>query len=213
MMHAFDFTKTTNEALLKHGILEDVIQEADFKPWGVLAGEFSSDSPIAMGNTLSAKDTQSRPTVQFNLNPEEGAPRVSDKDLFTLVITDPDAPSRSDHKWSEFCHYIEADIKILDQTATATSGKVSEPQFVCSKLNSGTELVSYHGPAPPKGTGKHRYVLLLYKQPAGVVSSKFTEVKDRPNWGYGTPATGVKKWASENNLKPIAANFFLVENK
>lgn len=213
MYKAFNFTATSNEALSKHGILEDVIKHDGFKPWGVLAGEFGRDSPIAMGNTLGAKDTQSKPSIQFNLNPEEGAPRVHDSDLFTLVITDPDAPSREDHKWSEYCHYVEADIKILDQSETSTSSKVNEPQFVCAKLNSGHELMSYHGPAPPKGTGKHRYILLLYKQPNGVDSSKFTKIKDRVNWGYGTPATGVKKWATENNLEPIAANFFLVEEK
>lgn len=212
MATSFSFTGATTEALTKHEILQDVLKETDFKPWGVLAVQYSADTPVAMGNTLSVEKTQLKPTVQFNLNPEQGAPRIHDGDLFTLVVTDPDAPSRTDKKWSEYCHYVEADIKILDRSATS-AGKVQEPQFVSAELSNGTVLQPYVGPGPPKGTGKHRYVFLLYKQPDGVTSSKFSKVQDRPNWGFGTPATGVHRWASENKLEPISANFFFAETK
>lgn len=213
MNQAFSFTQATTEALTKHEIIKDVIKADNFKPWGVLAAEYSKDAPIAMGNTLTVDKTQLKPVFQFNLNPEEGSPRINDKDLFTLVITDPDAPSRTDKKWSEYCHYVEADIKILDRSKASSTSELTQPQFVCAELVNGSVLQPYQGPAPPKGTGKHRYVLLLYKQPDGVTSSSFTEIKDRPNWGYGTPATGAHKWATENHLEPVSANFFLVENK
>ncbi|QLL31214.1 hypothetical protein HG536_0B00750 [Torulaspora globosa] len=212
MASAFSFTGATSEALAKHEILKDVLKDGEFKPWGVLAVQYSSDAPVAMGNTLAVDKAQSKPSVQFNLNPERGAPRITDSDLFTLVVTDPDAPSRTDKKWSEYCHYVEADIRILDRSQTAGTGHV-EPQFVCAAVGNGTVLQPYMGPAPPRGTGKHRYVFLLLKQPQGATSSQFTRIADRPNWGYGTPATGVHRWASENGLQPIAANFFFAEHK
>jgi len=34
----------------------------------------------------------------------------------------------------------------------------------------GEVLAEYVGPAPPKNTGKHRYVFLLYKQNQGAIT-------------------------------------------
>ena len=155
------------------------------------------------GNTLAPNQTDQRPTVQFVLN--EPTKKINEADLFTFVITDPDAPSRHDHKWSEYCHYVETDIKL--------DGFTRDADFLASEVDQGKQLMSYVGPAPPKGTGLHRYCLLFFKQPNGVASDKFTKIKDRPNWGFGTPATGVHKWATENKLELIAANFFFAENK
>lgn len=194
MMHSFDASKATIEALTKHSVIPDVINPNFVKPLGVLSAEYSKAEPVAMGNQLTIKGTQSKPTVHFA--PERAALKPSD--LLTLVVTDPDAPSRTEKKWSEFCHYVESDIKISE-----TEGGI---------LENGKVLQSYVGPAPPPGTGPHRYVFLLYRQPVGVTASKLTEIKGRPNWGYGTPATGVEKWATENNLEPLGANFFFAES-
>lgn len=195
MFHSLDAAKASIEGLTKHGIVEDVLKSTSFKPVGVLSAEYPKHQAVAMGNTLSVAGTQEKPTLQFS--PMGGHGSFSTSDLLTLVLTDPDAPSRNDKKWSEFCHYVEADIK-MDEGGVLGGGKV---------------LHSYVGPAPPKGTGPHRYVYLLYQQQSGVISSSFTQIKDRPNWGYGTPATGVTKWASENKLTPVGANFFYAENK
>ena len=110
MLHSFDASKPTIEALTKNDIIPDVINPNFVKPLGVLSAEYSKEEPVAMGNQLTIKGTQSRPTVHFA--PEEAALKASD--LLTLVITDPDAPSRTDKKWSEFCHYVESDIKVSE---------------------------------------------------------------------------------------------------
>ncbi|CCH58314.1 hypothetical protein TBLA_0A05210 [Henningerozyma blattae CBS 6284] len=212
MMHALDASQASVEGLAKHDILKDVIKDINFKPWGYITGQFSVNAPISMGNTLDIEETKLRPQLQFVADPKEsGIPKINDSDLFTLVMTDPDAPSRTDKKWSEFCHYIEGDIKLLQENQHTTGGVVTDPQFFATSIANGNVLQSYHPPGPPKGTGKHRYVLILYKQPPRTSSSQFTKVTGRPNWGYGTPATGVHKWATENKLEPIAANFFLVQ--
>lgn len=194
MMHSFDASKAIIEGLTKHEVIPDVIKPSFVKPLGVLSAEYSKGLPVAMGNQLPIHGTQTRPTVHFA--PDQAV--LGPHDLLTLVITDPDAPSRTDKKWSEFCHYVEADIKVSEKEGgILENGKVLEP---------------YVGPGPPAGTGLHRYVFLLYKQPPGVTAPQLTKIKARPNWGYGTPATGVEKWAVENKLEPLAVNFFTAEH-
>lgn len=219
MNQAIDFAQASIESYKKHGILEDVIHDTSFQPSGILAVEYSSSAPVAMGNTLPTEKARSKPQFQFTFNkqmqksvPQANAYVPQDDDLFTLVMTDPDAPSKTDHKWSEFCHLVECDLKLLNEATHETSGAT---EFFASEFNTkgSNTLIEYMGPAPPKGSGPHRYVFLLYKQPKGVDSSKFSKIKDRPNWGYGTPATGVGKWAKENNLQLVASNFFYAETK
>lgn len=208
MNYAINISQVASDSLTTHGIIPDVVKDTSFKPWGLLAAEYSPSAPVAMGNTISVEDAQSKPKVHFTLDPKSES-KISDSDLFTLVITDPDAPSRTDKKWSEFCHYVETDLRMPSDSSHPTTSAL--PDFVASELANGKTLVEYHGPAPPKGTGKHRYVFLLYKQSGD--SSSFTKVADRPNWGFGTPATGADKWATENHLQLIAVNFFVAENK
>ncbi|XP_061458555.1 phosphatidylethanolamine-binding protein 1-like [Rhineura floridana] len=66
--------------------------------------------------------------------------------LYTLVLTDPDAPSRKNPKFREWHHYLVTNMKGND-------------------ISSGCVLSDYVGSGPPKGTGLHRYVWLIYEQP------------------------------------------------
>lgn len=217
MMHSLDVTKSVIEGLEAHDVLSEVIQVKDFKPWGYISGQFSADAPIAMGNTIKLEKTQSQPQLQFVIDPrlsdEAGAPKITDADLFTLVMTDPDAPSRTDKTYSEYCHYVATDLKLLNETMHSTGGTVTEPQFLATSIDHGNVIETFVPPGPPKNTGLHRYIYILYKQPPHSTGKDFTKVKGRMNWGYGIKGVGAAKWAAENNLTPIAVNFFLTENK
>merc|ERR1712098_65068 len=69
---------------------------------------------------------------------------------------------------------------------------------------SGKVVTSYNPPSPPKGSGPHRYIILLYKQHGGV-DGKVSH--NRANFN-------VTRFAEENKLEgPIAGNFFSAENK
>ncbi|EDO19120.1 hypothetical protein Kpol_2000p88 [Vanderwaltozyma polyspora DSM 70294] len=214
MNQGINVCKTVVEALSKHDIVQDVIKNISFKPSGFLVIEYGTNLPVTMGNLLPVAQTQAKPKIQFisspnaNENNQDGfKPFSADKsNLFTLVMTDPDAPSRVDHKWSEYCHYVSTDIPLNNESGD------NDLNFTTSFINEGNTLIPYMGPGPPKGTGQHRYIFMLFKQPNNVNGSSFTPIKDRPNWGYGTPATGVAKWATENNLELIATNFFFAEN-
>lgn len=79
-----------------------------------------------MGNTLTPSQVKDPPLVRWST--EEGA-------FYTLVMTDPDAPSRKDPSLGEVKHWIVGNIPGCDVT-----------QGEC--------LAGYRGSGPPKGTGK-----------------------------------------------------------
>lgn len=65
-------------------------------------------------------------------------PSESNK-LYTLIIHDPDAPA------GNVVHWTVVNIKGSD-------------------IKSGNEIIKYKGPAPPPGSGIHRYIFLIFEQ-------------------------------------------------
>ncbi|KAH3671792.1 hypothetical protein WICMUC_004550 [Wickerhamomyces mucosus] len=205
-MPLLTISSSINESLKKNEIFPDVLDE--FDPKGLLVISYGNNNEVALGNTLKVSDTQTEPIVQFTLNNSSGADsiEIKDSDLFTLVLTDPDAPSRTDKKWSEYAHFIKTNISLN------SVGLKKDSEFNSSELENGDVILPYQGPAPPKGTGKHRYVFVLYRQQPSN-NKNFEPPKSRPNWNYNEPGVGVKKWANSYNLEPFALNFFNAENK
>ena len=72
------------------------------------------------------------------------------------------------------------------------------------------QLVEYLAPAPPKGTGKHRYVFVVL---VGEGNKELTTPKERSHWGYGKRGKGVRAWAKENEMTVLGANFFYSQYK
>lgn len=57
------------------------------------------------------------------------------------------------------------------------------------------------GPAPPPKTGKHRYVLLFFRNIKG---KKLDKPTDRKQWGYKSDERiGARYWAEKNGLKLV----------
>lgn len=155
-----------------------------------------------MGNTLKTSETQDCPEIHATFTPDGTEPAlISTASSYTLVMTDPDAPSRTDKAYSEYAHFIVSGLKLsADIEAFASPIDFSK----------GHELLPYMGPAPPPKTGKHRYVFILFKETAG--SPKSFD-GDRARWGSQTPGTGVKPWAAKHGLVPVAVNFFFAQNE
>lgn len=166
--------------------------ESGFQPKGLINVSYGKGLDVRFGNKLTPAETQHKP--QFSLSVTEDDSNA----LYTLVMTDPDAPTRGDKTWSEYPHYVSSGLKVS-----------SEPQepFVPEASN---DLLEYMGPAPPPKTGKHRYVFLLYKQTEGVTPKIFKG--ERPNWGTGVPGSGAKEWAAKNQLSLMATNFYYAQN-
>merc|ERR1712029_842656 len=91
------------------------------------------------GNTLTVSKAQSQPRVSFE--------DADSKKLYTLAMVDPDAPSRADPKAAEWLHWLVVNIP---------GDKLEDGE----DIGHGKVLMQHNGPAPPKGTGPHRYVFL-----------------------------------------------------
>jgi len=130
------------------------------------------------GVELTPTQVKDQPTVEWDAQPG---------DFYTLIMTDPDAPSRAEPKFREFKHWVLVNIPGND-------------------LTSGDAIAEYIGSGPPQGTGLHRYVFLLYKQSGKLefdeerVSNKSR--KDRPKFSAA-------KFAKKHQLgNPIAGTFY-----
>ncbi|CAH2051985.1 unnamed protein product, partial [Iphiclides podalirius] len=101
---------------------------------------------------------------------------------YTLAMVDPDAPSRSSPLLREFLHWLVGNIPGND-------------------LKTGETLAAYVPPTPPPGTGFHRYVYLIYRQPGRVDFNTnlldFTTEQLRVH-------TSINDFANEYNLGVLA---------
>ncbi|XP_015423008.1 PREDICTED: phosphatidylethanolamine-binding protein 1, partial [Myotis davidii] len=116
--------------------------------------------------------------------------------LYTLVLTDPDAPSRKDPKFRQWHHFLVVNMKGND-------------------ISSGTVLSDYVGSGPPKGTGLHRYVWLVYEQAkplkcdepilsnrSGDNRGKFKVASFRKKYDLGPPVAGTCYQAEWDDYVP-----------
>jgi phosphatidylethanolamine-binding protein (PEBP) family uncharacterized protein len=130
---------------------------------------------------------------------------------YVVTLTDPDAPSREDPKWSEMCHWIATNISVSEHTFSI----LPLPEFGLTSMHSGPDdVIEYKPPGPPPKTGKHRYVFLVFAPKNGTTETlHLSKPKDRQHWGTGEERGGVRDWAAENGLVPVAANFVYAKNK
>nr|KAF6312068.1 phosphatidylethanolamine binding protein 1 [Pipistrellus kuhlii] len=114
------------------------LQEVDERPKHPLQVKYSGAEVDELGKVLTPTQVKSRPSgISWD--------GLDSSKLYTLVLTDPDAPSRKDPKFREWHHFLVVNMKGND-------------------ISSGTVLSDYVGSGPPKGTGLHRYVWLVYEQ-------------------------------------------------
>jgi phosphatidylethanolamine-binding protein (PEBP) family uncharacterized protein len=192
--HQLTTTDTIRDILLLSSIIDEVLD--DFTPtYSVSVSYPAAHENVQLGNDIPVSAVDSRPTFEFHaLSPDKHADK---NNIFTLVLTDPDAKSRAKPKMSEMCHWIMTNLTIPVPRSLDTF-----------KAKEG-ELVEYLPPSPPPKTGKHRYVFVLLEGK----TNQLTVPKERPHWGYGKIRHGVRDWVEENNLDVVGANFFYAANE
>ncbi|XP_068635436.1 CEN-like protein 1 [Aristolochia californica] len=107
-----------------------------FSPTVTMRVTYNSNKQVCNGHELMPFVVKSKPRVEVGGDDMRTA--------FTLIMTDPDAPSPSEPYLREYLHWMVTDIP---GTTDASFGR---------------ELVSYEDPNPV--TGIHRYVFILFKQ-------------------------------------------------
>jgi phosphatidylethanolamine-binding protein (PEBP) family uncharacterized protein len=199
-----NIAESVTDALHSNEIVPTVIHNKDFKPKGFLQVQYSNDINVTLGNELRPIETASIPRVQFTLMNDDNDIVVKDGDLFSLVMTDPDAPTRGDEKWSEYCHWVIKDIpmdELVKGELTATDLQ-----------NRGQIVVPYMGPGPPPNTGLHRYVILLFKQNNNGINVMSSPLKERACWGSGIRGWGAAEWADKVGGETWGVNFFFAKH-
>ncbi|CAL7938127.1 unnamed protein product [Xylocopa violacea] len=167
----------TQSEFEKAKIVPDILDKAPTEKIEVKYG----DKVVDFGNEFTPPETQQIPEIHYK---HEGGV------LYTLVMTDPDAPTGKGYN-REFKHWLVGNI----------------PEENIAK---GEVLAEYVGPAPPKGTGKHRYVFLVYKQNQGSITFDERRLSNRD--GPRRKRFNIKKFAEKYDLEgPIAGNFMRVE--
>ncbi|KAG0696766.1 PEBP-like protein [Suillus ampliporus] len=171
------------------GVIPDVIPaNPPFHPQALLSVTFPT-GPALLGNTLNTTSSLAPPMISFT--PMQG------EALYTIVMTDPDAPTRENQTYAQYRHWLATGVR--PPQGVNASAEFTQP-----------DTTAYLSPNPPAGSGSHRYVLLLYREP----SINFTIPADavengndfdrRRNWN-------VTIFAASYNLELVAANFFYVD--
>ncbi|KAL9110035.1 MAG: hypothetical protein Q9227_005374 [Pyrenula ochraceoflavens] len=183
-------------------LFRDRIVLDDFEPsFGLDITYPKAHEDVQLGNDIPVSSVQTKPAFVFHTlsSPSpSSATRVTTNLTYTLALTDPDAKSRDNPKWSEMCHWLVTNITI--PSSSSSSGVV--PMSM-------DELVEYKPPGPPPKTGKHRYVFVLL---AGDADTTLKAPEDRQHWGYDKIRHGVRDYAGEYGLEVVGANFFFAQD-
>ncbi|XP_021286657.1 CEN-like protein 1 [Herrania umbratica] len=143
----------------------------NFSPSVKMTVTYNSNKQVANGHELMPAVVAARPRVEIGGEDMRAA--------YTLILTDPDAPSPSDPYLREHLHWMVTDIP---GTTDASFGR---------------EVVSYETPKPTVGI--HRYVFILFKQ-RGRQTVRPPTSRDYFN---------TRSFSQENGLGlPVAAVFF-----
>ncbi|RWS24729.1 protein D3-like protein [Leptotrombidium deliense] len=158
----------------KHEIITDQLTEA---PKSLLKVEYANGAIVNLGAELTPKQAKLAP-VKVSWTGDENS-------LYTLIFSDLDAPSRKQPEFREIIHWLLINIPL-------------------NKIEQGKIVYNYTGPWPPKNSGLHRYVHLVFKQPANLKN-------DKNFLNFKPEAVNSKAMNYSQMFKlgvPIAGNFF-----
>ncbi|XP_043924258.1 phosphatidylethanolamine-binding protein 1 [Protopterus annectens] len=165
------------------------LTEVDKQPAHPLVVKYAGVEIDELGKVLTPTQVKDRPiSISW-----EGC--SSDK-LYTICMTDPDAPSRKNPKFREWHHFLVANVKGND-------------------ISTGCVMSDYVGSGPPQGSGLHRYVWLVYEQPgeikcdervlsnrSGDHRGKFSVANFAKKYGLGAPVAGTCYQAEWDDYVP-----------
>ncbi|CRL05877.1 CLUMA_CG019128, isoform A [Clunio marinus] len=150
----------------------------------IFDNEFLSVLKISYPNGVNVEGIELTPTqVRDEPNVEwEG----NENEFYTLLMTDPDAPE----PFREVRHWLVVNIP-------------------GSNLKLGDTKIQYVGSGPPKGSGTHRYIFLLFKQLDGKQEFKLPFVSNRSR--NGRLSTCTRQLISDYNLMLISSSFYIAQ--
>ncbi|KAI0066944.1 PEBP-like protein [Artomyces pyxidatus] len=196
--------------LRRESLIPDVIPEG-FQPSLLFSVVYPNGKEVLLGNELTVEDTLDEPSIvmtPLNIPFEQAVSDGSDPtaDLsYTLVMLDPDAPTRADPIYREFRHWVVTGLK-------APSARTSEATGGIIALRTKPSTTPYRAPGPRPSSGVHRYTFLLFQEPSSS-DGPFGIPSDAPE--HGAALEERRKWGGVEfgerfGLKLVGASFFLV---
>lgn len=158
-----------------------------FDPVALMSVTFDGVGEISPGQALT-KD-QVAPTPGISVTPANSTVQLSGN--YTLVMADA-GPVGTDESQGQTRHWLVngATLNGTDPLNVSTS--------------SGIAITNYAGPAPAQGSGAHRYVILLYTQPAS-----FTPPGNLSTAGVAVSVFNLADYAKSTGLGAIVAGTYI----
>uniref|UniRef100_A0A1Q3FF27 Putative phosphatidylethanolamine-binding protein n=1 Tax=Culex tarsalis TaxID=7177 RepID=A0A1Q3FF27_CULTA len=125
------------KAFTEHEVVPDVVDAA---PAELAKVTYPSGVSANGGNELTPTQVKDQPRIEWTVDDPSA--------YYTLFMVDPDAPNRADPKFRSVCHWFVGNIP-------------------GTRIAEGDHRIAFVGSGPPQGSGLHRYVFLVYKQPGG----------------------------------------------
>lgn len=140
---------------------------------------------------MSFEETAASPALSF--------PDVSRNSSHVVVMVDIDAPGGpANNSFSPFLHWL----------TPVGSGLKSLP----NNQSASDAFASYVGPAPPVGSGPHRYIVLLFTDSATTFHMPASFKDLDPSNLNDRAVFDVEKFADEGGFQLAAASWFTTEN-
>ncbi|KAH9846903.1 PEBP-like protein [Lenzites betulinus] len=192
-------------ALAREQIIPDVLPVAPaLTPSVLFSVVYPNGAEANLGNELSVADTQDEPEIRLAaLNAPWDQPAGAAEASYTLAMLDPDAPSRAQPLYRTFRHWVITGMKGPALTANSADA--------LNALKTHPSTTPYRPPGPRPNSGMHRYIFLLYQEPAS--AEPFVVPQGEPE--YGATLEERRSWnpvefAQKYRLKLVGANYFLV---
>ncbi|XP_075541477.1 protein D3-like [Dermacentor variabilis] len=146
----------------------------------VVAVTYKQGVEVRMGNKLTCDQTCKAPESISFQGPASA--------FYTVMMIDPDAPNSLSPRLRHWRHWLVMNV----------------PNS-CD-VKAGDTITQYEGPSPPRGSGLHRYVLLVYSQGTNRISERDASVPEARGM------FNLARFVADNKLgDPLGVNYFVCE--
>ncbi|GAT31047.1 citrate synthase [Aspergillus luchuensis] len=131
--------------------------------------------------------------------PRMSFPRLKGNGTYMIVCLDLDAPFPSCRVLGPKCHWIQSGLEPIMSENGHFFLRVAAPF-----------IANYVGPNPLPGSSPHRYLFILYEQPAGFEITRSSPTGGKKMGAWSRLRFDLDGWAREIGLGPVVgANYFV----